>query len=42
MAVKLPHAPRCGRFRVQIPSGPNLTQCCKWFVTASTSTQVYS
>jgi len=29
-----------GRSEVQISDRPNLTQHCKWFATASTSTQV--
>jgi len=28
-----------GRSKVQIPNRPHLAQCCKWFATASTSTQ---
>jgi len=40
MVEQLTRVPRVGRFGVQIPDRPNLTQRYKRFATASTSTQV--
>jgi len=40
MAERLTRGLMCERFGVQIPDQPNLTQHCKRFATASTSTNV--